>query len=297
MTQSTRTPAARAPRLKASIQSHVHSTPAGAPTAFTLIELLVVIAIIAILAAMLLPALGKAKQRAHGISCVNNMKQLCLAWMLYADDHEGRFAPNPSSDGGSPGPVGESVAAAAWVAGRLSSGSNSDNTNTLKLVGDQYAPFGSLGPYSKSPGIYHCPSDKSVNGGGGGMRVRSVSMNGYVGPTTGGGISAGYLTGSNEKYLKVTDFAKLKPTDGVVFLDERPESINDGWFRSPTAAYNVQDLPAIYHGNNSSSFAFADGHAELHRWRDSRFIALTSGGAVLAGNQDAFWMWEHFTAR
>jgi prepilin-type N-terminal cleavage/methylation domain-containing protein/prepilin-type processing-associated H-X9-DG protein len=264
--------------------------------AFTLIELLVVIAIIAILAAMLLPALGKAKQRAHGIACINNMRQLGLAWLLYADDHDGRFAPNPSSDSGSPGPVGESALAPAWVAGRLSLGANPDNTNILKMVGDQYAPFGSLGPYAKSAGIYKCPSDKSMDGGGGGPRVRSVSMNGYVAPTTGGGISSGYLTGTREKYLKLSDFVKLKPTDAVVFLDERPESINDGWFRSPTAAYNLQDLPAIYHGNNSSAFGFADGHAELHRWRDGRFIALTSGGLTLPNSADALWLWEHFTA-
>ena len=91
------------------------------------------------------------------------------------------------------------------------------------------------------------------------------------------------------------NFLKLKPTDAVVFLDERPESINDGWFRSPIALYNLTDLPAIYHGNNSSSFSYADGHAELHKWRDGNFIALTAG-ATLTGSQDAKWLWDHMTA-
>jgi prepilin-type processing-associated H-X9-DG protein len=121
-------------------------------------------------------------------------------------------------------------------------------------------------------------------------------MNGYVGPTTGGDISGGVLSGSNEKFLHISSFAKLKPSNGVVFLDERAESINDGWFWGPKSRFNAQDLPAIYHGNNSSSFGFADGHAELHKWRDPRFINLKSGGVVLAGSTDTLWMWEHFTA-
>jgi prepilin-type N-terminal cleavage/methylation domain-containing protein/prepilin-type processing-associated H-X9-DG protein len=278
------------------LDSHSQS---GNQRAFTLIELLVVIAIIAILAAMLLPALSKAKVKAQGISCLNNMKQMQLAWYMYADDNEQRLAVNTSTGGGAPG---ESAANLSWVAGVLRTFSTPDNVNTEKLIGKQYQSFGSIGGYSKSAKVYHCPGDNSADPTLG-LRVRSVSMNGWIGPGPAAGPSAGALNNASFK-----SFIKLSPVDAIVFLDERPDSINDGWFSIQTGYYgganpalwnaglaNINDLPAIYH-NKASAFSFADGHAEIHKWRDPKTLQLTFQNAQSTpNNQDAVWLTTHGT--
>jgi prepilin-type N-terminal cleavage/methylation domain-containing protein/prepilin-type processing-associated H-X9-DG protein len=306
---STRTVGSRALLRKPWVSRAITGRRTGG--AFTLIELLVVIAIIAILAALLLPALAKAKIKAQAIACLSNMRQLQLAWYMYPQDHEEKLAPNPSSDSSNGMDVGEPSNARkipAWVAGRLSTGSTPDNTNWDKLIGSKYGPCGSIGGYTKNPGIYHCPGDKTSDPGNGLRRVRSASMNSYIGPVGDPASLSGKLLtqGGWEKYLKLSDFRKLSPVNAFVFLDERAESINDGWLRLDTGGFtggNYQDLPAIYH-SGASSFSFADGHSEIHKWRDPRFVGLKSGGGLLRApppqsgpSPDVYWLISHATAR
>ncbi len=264
------------------------------PSAFTLIELLVVIAIIAILAAMLLPVLSKAKSRSQGIQCVNNMRQLMLGWQIYAGDNGGRFPPNASTGGTHP-EVGEDSVNPSWVAGILNTNADPDNTNTALLVGSGFGAFGSIGGYVTNPKVYHCPADTSMDPGSGQPRVRSCSMNSWINPGKVNEHDSAYWAMPFVKFTKDADFHGVSSSDIFVTVDERAETINDGWFYICVDGYNsggtinesllnVYDLPAIYH-NDSSSFAFADGHAGLHHWE---------GGAVMNDN-DIIWLMTHAT--
>jgi len=232
--------------------------------AFTLIELLVVIAIIAILAGMLLPVLGKAKQKGQGIQCLSNLKQLQLGHLMYADDFNGTLVPNNEVGVG-------------WVDGWLSfANDNADNTNTLYLTDAGYAK---LAPYCKySAGIYKCPADKSTAliGGVRYPRVRSVSMSVAVGDPGGGGwLNYKVPTPVFQVFLKTSDFTTASPSMIHVMLDEHPDSINNAafgvWMANPNnpAETYIFDLPASFH-NGACSFSFFDGHAEIKKWLDAR---------------------------
>jgi len=253
------------------------------PSGFTLIELLVVIAIIAILAGMLLPALSKAKSKAHGTQCLSNEKQLQLAWTLYHDDFDGRLVRNANT-GGILG-AGNNTNL-TWCPGWMKL-----PTNDGSATDDRFFMHGLLGRYAGAAKLFKCPADKYVESGRTATYPRSMSMNNWMNYTA-------PIPNPNSVasvYARSTNLGK--PSNLYVFMHEDPNTIEDCVFRqdmypSGDARNNTfapGNTPAALH-SGATSMGFADGHVEAKRWDNlgvNNGIPIAKDGGSTA---DKWWL-------
>lgn len=255
---------------------------AGPERGFTLIELLVVIAIIAILASLLLPALSRAKMSAQAAACANNIKQLSLAWLIYADDNNQLLVNNSST-------ADTQTYRQSWVNNIQDWGTSVENTNPAYVLSGKLAPY-----VNNNLGVYKCPADHTMAENG--PRLRSVSMNSLVGDPL---INPNRFNPSLVQFLKTTQIPR--PANFYVFIEEHPDTINDGYFMNRWDDIQWGNLPASWH-NNAANISWADGHLERHRWipntvRPPVHGGVGSSGFVPSPPTDYLWLRERTSVK
>ena len=275
--------------LPAAIRSE--AARCGEQVAFTLTELLVVIGVVALLAATVGTALATTRPTTLTAQCLNNLRQLGLAFRMYAEDNQGGLVYN--RDGLN---AGKSSIDASWAGGWLDFTSSTDNTNTDLLINHTKWPSSAFfGPYLRTASVFKCPADRSVVSIGGSRlaRVRTVALNNFMGR----GSRTWTTPSAYSLYTRGNQMAS--PAKLFLFLDEREDSINDAFFwTDPDVRFHLVDYPGSYH-EGAGNFIFADGHGESHRWVDPRTTPPINPGQLIQlnifmpGNLDIDWLQEH----
>ena len=272
-----------------------HGSADEAGRGFTRLELLVLLTVLALLVAVASPVRGSTGL-AKSLGCMENLRRLSAAWMLYADDNGGQFVGNYH---GGFSPLA-SATERPWAVGWLDWGTSSDNTNVLYLTTLRYA---ALSPYlGQDTSVYKCPADdylspaQAARGWSG--RVRTYSLSVVFGE---GNAETGPFSLQTAHLRRRSDPIRLSPQAAFVFLDEHPDSVNDPLFFVPNSPQNIVDVPGSHH-EGAAWFTFADGHLELRRWESPelrRPVRLRSDVNVFVapGNPDLQWLLDHTPQR